>query len=171
MDGDYSLIIYGRGAWVLHMLRNLMLDFHTMKDDAFTAMMQDFYAQYRGRAASTADFERVVEHHTGLGMNWFFNEWVAGSAIPTYTLSWKAEPSQNGQYLLHIRVRQERVPESFVMPVPVRIDFADGTQAFVRVNVKGTATEGTLHLPAEPLRVELNPFESVLADVKTEGWH
>lgn len=169
--GDYSLIIYGKGAYVLHMLRNLMLDLHTMKDDAFTATMQDFYQQYRGRSASTADFQRVVEQHMGLGMGWFFKEWVDGSAIPTYTFSWHAEPGQNGQYLLHIRVRQEHVPDDFLMPVPVRIDFADSTQAFVRVNVKGTGAEGTLHLPAEPVRVELNPFESVLADVKTEGWH
>ena len=170
-DGDYSLIIYGKGAWVLHMLRNLMLDLHTMKDDAFTATMQDFYRQYRGRSASTADFQKVVEQHIGLGMDWFFKEWVDGSAIPTYTFSWHAEPSQNGQYLLHIRVRQEHVPDDFLMPVPLRIDFADSTQAFVRVNVKGTGAEGTLHLPGEPVRVELNPFESVLADVKTEGWH
>ncbi|HKC46342.1 MAG TPA: M1 family aminopeptidase, partial [Gemmatimonadales bacterium] len=169
--GDYSLIVYGKGAWVLHMLRNLMLDLHTMKDDAFTAMMQDFYQQYRGRTASTQDFQKVVEHHTGLGMDWFFNEWVNGSAIPTYTLSWHADSPQNGQHLLHIRVRQEHVPSDFIMPVPIRIDFADSSQAFVRVNVKGTATEGTLHLPAEPIAVELNPFESVLAEVKTEGWH
>jgi aminopeptidase N len=153
------------------MLRNLMLDLHTMKEDAFTAMMQDFYQQYRGKSASTADFQRVVEQHTGLGMDWFFNEWVNGSAIPTYTLSWHADPPQNGQHLLHIRVRQEHVPSGFIMPVPLRIDFADSSQAFVRVNVKGTATEGTLHLPADPVAVTLNPFESVLAEVKTEGWH
>ena len=169
--GDYSLIIYGKGAWVLHMLRNLMLDLHTMKDDAFTATMQDFYRQYRGRSASTADFQHVVEQHMGLGMDWFFKEWVEGSAIPTYTFAWQAEPAQNGQYLLHIRVRQEHVPEGFLMPVPIRIDFADSTQAYVRVNIKGTGTEGTLHLPAEPTQVQLNPFESVLAEVKTEAWH
>ena len=69
-----------------------------------------------------------------------------------------------------MRVRQEGVPKNFVMPVPLKIEFADGGQAFVRVNVTGSATEGTLSLPAEPTRLELNPLESVLADVKTEAW-
>jgi len=167
---DYSLVIYYKGAWVLHMLRNLMLDLHSMKEDVFTATMQDFYQQYRGRRASTQDFKRVVERHVGLPMSWFFNQWVDGTAIPTYILSWHAEPTQDGHYLLRVRVRQEDVPKDFTMPVPLKIEFADGGQALVRVNVTGSGTEGTLNLPAEPKELELNPLESVLADVKTEGW-
>ncbi|HYK83107.1 MAG TPA: M1 family aminopeptidase [Gemmatimonadales bacterium] len=170
VPADYSLVIYKKGAWVLQMLRNLMIDFRTMKEDAFTATMQDFYQQYRGRPASTDDFRRVVEHHIGIPMDWFFDEWVNGTAIPTYLLSWHAEPTQDGHYLLRLRVRQEDVPPTFVMRVPLRIAVADG-EVFVRVNVSGPMTEATLNLPAEPKQLELNPLESVLADVKTEGWH
>ncbi len=38
------------------------------------------------------------------------------------------------------------------------------------MNVRGPLTEATLALPAEPKELELNPLESVLAEVKTEGW-
>jgi hypothetical protein len=167
---DYSLIIYQKGAWVLHMLRNLMIDFRTMKESAFTAMMQDFYRQYRGRRASTADFQRVVENHIGIPMDWFFREWVEGTAIPTYTLSWRAEPLQSGHYPIHLRVRQEDVPPDFEMPVPVRIVLAGGAEAFIRLTVRGPVTEGTFNLPGDPKEVELNPLESVLAQVRTEPW-
>ncbi len=167
---DYSLIIYQKGAWVLHMLRNLMIDFRTMKEDAFTAMMQDFYRQYRGRRASTADFQRVVENHVGIPMDWFFREWVEGTAVPTYTLSWRAEPPQNGHYPIHLRVRQEDVPPDFEMPVPIRILLAGGAEAFIRLTVRGPVTEGTFNLPGDPKEVEINPLESVLAQVKTEAW-
>jgi hypothetical protein len=168
---DYSVVIYEKGAWVLQMLRNMMLNFRTMNEDAFTAMMQDFYAQYRGGHASTRDFRRVVERHTGIAMGWFFDEWVDGTAIPTYTLSWTTESQPDGHPLLHLRVRQEGVPPGFVMPVPLRIVFPDSSQAFVRVNVRGTSTEATLRLPAAPSSLELNPLGSVLAEVKTEAWH
>lgn len=167
---DYQVMIYRKGAWVLQMLRNLMLDFRTMKEDAFTAMMQDFYRQYRGRRASTRDFQRVVEHHLDLPMDWFFKEWVDGTAIPTYTLSWRAEPIPDKRYALHFRVRQEGVPTDFVMPVPLQIELADGGRAYLRVTVRGKMTEATVELPAEPKQLELNPLESVLAEVKTEGW-
>ena len=57
------------------------------------------------------------------------------------------------------------------MPVPVKIGFADETMyAYVRIKVTGPVTEAALDLPAEPTRVEFNPLESVLADVKEETW-
>jgi len=55
--------------------------------------------------------------------------------------------------------------------VPVKIGFADETMyAYVRIKVTGPVTEAALDLPAEPTRVEFNPLESVLADVKEEEW-
>ncbi|UCC83801.1 MAG: hypothetical protein JSW46_02385 [Gemmatimonadota bacterium] len=166
----YELIVYRKGAWVLHMLRNMMLDFHTMDEGPFKAMLQDFYQTYRGRRASTADFQQVVERHVGLPMGWFFEQWVHGTAIPTYILSWRAEPTPDGQYLLRLRVRQEGVPEEFVMPVPLTIEFPDGGWTVVRQYVRGSVSEAELVLPAEPTSVELNPLESVLAEVKNERW-
>ncbi len=171
---DSRLTTYYKGAWVLHMLRNLMLNLRTMQEDAFIATMRDFYGQYHGRRASTRDFQRVVERHLKTGMKWFFDEWVDGTAIPTYVLSWHAEPTQGGQaghYTLHVRVRQEDTPKDFTMPVPLKITFVDTTMhALVRLGVTGPLTEATLDLPAEPKRLELNPLESVLAEVKEEGW-
>jgi hypothetical protein len=56
------------------------------------------------------------------------------------------------------------------MYVPLLIKFDQG-EALVRVLVRGSTTEATIHLPARPKAMELNPLESVLADVKTEGWN
>jgi hypothetical protein len=169
---DYTLMTYHKGAWVLQMLRNLMLDLRSMKEDDFIAMMQDFYLEYRGRHATTRDFQKVVERHVGLSMSWFFNEWVDGTAIPRYVLSWRAEPAQGGHYKLQLRVRQEDVPRDFVMPVPLKIGFADtALHALVRLNLTGPLTEVALDLPAEPKRLELNPLQSVLAEVKEEDWN
>jgi peptidase M1-like protein len=167
---DYQTMVYDKGAWVLHMLRNLMLDLRTMKEDAFRETMQDFYRQYRGRRASTGDFQRVVEEHMGMSMEWFFDEWVRGTAVPTYILSWKSEPGDSGRHILHLRVRQEDAPASFIMSVPLEIVFADSSHAMVRVNVRGPSVEASLAVPSEPMRLELNPLESVLAEVRTESW-
>jgi len=167
---DYTVMIYQKGAWVLQMLRNLMLDLRTMKEDAFSAMMQDFYEEYRGKRATTRDFQRVVERHVGLPMDWFFDEWVNGTAIPTYIASWHADTTADHKYALHLRIRQEDVPDGFLMPVPVRVELAGGGRAMVRMTVRGTRTEVELHLPAQPTEVEFNPLQSVLAEVKTEAW-
>jgi hypothetical protein len=168
---DYRLMTYHKGAWVLHMLRNLMLNLRTMDEDAFISTMRDFYRRYRGRRAATRDFQKVVEQHLGVDMNWFFDEWVQRTAVPTYVFAWHAEPAQDGHYTLRLRVRQQDVPDGFTMPVPLKIVFTDTSMhALVRLGVTGPLTETTLDLPAEPKRLELNPFESVLAQVKEESW-
>jgi len=169
--GNYQLITYEKGAWVLHMLRNLLLDTHTMSEDRFIATMKDFYTTYRGKRATTYDFQKVVERHVGQPMDWFFNEWVYGTAVPTYTFSWTAEPDSSGQgFAARLRVRQSDVPDGFAMYVPVLIKFDQG-EAIIRMLVRGPTTDTKIRLPAEPKEMQLNPLESVLADVKTEEWH
>ncbi len=166
----YEAIVYRKGAWVLHMLRNLMLDFRSMNEDRFEAMLQDFYTTYRGRRASTQDFQRVVEDHIGRSMDWFFNQWVYGTTIPTYNFSWNTKPAPNGGVILGFRVRPEHVSQDFIMPVPLMIEFPDSSRVVVRINTRGTQVEGEIPLNAKPVRVEFNPLQSVLAEVKQEGW-
>jgi hypothetical protein len=168
----YQILVYQKGAWVLHMLRILMLDLKSMKEDQFTAMMQDFYSTYRGRRASTGDFQGVVEKHIGVRMDWFFKEWVYGTGIPTYRVAYKTEPTGAGQYRVKLRVTQEGVGDDFQMYVPVTVDLGQNRVARVRVKVSGPTSEIDLPLllPAEPKTVKFNDLEGVLCDVKMVGW-
>ncbi len=168
---DYQTVVYKKGAWVVHMLRILMLDLKTMGDYRFKAMMKDFYGKYEGRRASTEDFQRVVERHAGAEMGWFFDQWVHSTAVPTYRVAQRTEPAGNGRFRVRLRVRQDGVPDRFQMFVPVTVDMGKDRKARVRVKVKGPVTEIELPLmPAEPKSVKFNDLEGVLADVKTTGW-
>ncbi|MGD8320254.1 MAG: M1 family aminopeptidase, partial [Gemmatimonadota bacterium] len=168
---DYETIVYGKGAWVLHMLRMLVTDFDGGSEDTFEKIMHDFYSSHLGQAASTEQFIQTVEQDVGGDMKWFFNEWVYGSAIPTYTFSYKLEEQPNGEYKAFVRVRQEDVPDDFKMVVPILLDFGDEGTAVVRVLVEGPLTEAELPiLPMKPDDVEFNCYEAVLAETKTEGW-
>jgi hypothetical protein len=167
----YQILIYEKGAWVLHMLRILMLELKTANEDRFTGMMQDFYRTFRGRRASTEDFQRIVEKHAGMSMDWFFRQWVYGTGIPTYRVAHKADRVDGGQYRVTLRVVQANVPEDFQMYVPVTVDLGQNRQGRFRVNVRGTQSEIVLPLlPAEPKSVKFNELEGVLCDIKTVGW-
>jgi aminopeptidase N len=168
---DYQLTVYHKGAWVLHMLRALLTDPDTGNDDAFTQVMSTFYQRHAGGVASTGSFQQVVEEVVGGSMDWFFEQWVFGTSIPTYVFSHRYEDQPDGRVKAVVRVRQENVPEDFQMIVPVLVDFgADGT-ALVRVRVVGPVTETELPLlPREPDRIVFNPDEAVLAETRTERW-
>ncbi len=170
-ETGYQVLVYQKGAWVLHMLRILMLELRTVKEDRFTAMMQDFYRTYRSRRASTEDFQRIVERHIGMSMNWFFTQWVYGTEIPRYRVAYETDRADDGQYRVTLRVEQDNVPDDFQMYVPVTVDLDQNRQGRFRVNVRGPQSEIVLPLlPAEPKGVKFNDLEGVLCDVKMVGW-
>jgi aminopeptidase N len=166
----YQLLVYQKGAWVLHMLRTLLIDLKTMNEEHFTAVMRDFYTTYQGQYATTADFQRTVEKRVGQPMDWFFSQWVYGTAIPTYKYSHEVEPTADGKYRLKLTVVQEGVPTSFRMFVPVTVEFENGAKARMRVLVTGARSEPELPLlPAKPKSIKFNDLEGVLATVEQVG--
>ncbi len=168
---DYRLVVYEKGAWVLHMLRSMFLDLDTMKDGGFGDMMREFYSTYAERDATTADFQHVVEKYAGRDMTWFFHEWIYGTGVPLYRFSWRSTPLPGGQFKVTCRVDQENVPDDFQMFVPIRIDLGGDRFAKVRVFVKGRHSEFDLPaVPAEPKSIVFNDLESVLCEVKTVDW-
>ena len=168
--GDYSTIVYKKGAWVAHMLRGLMTDPGSNDDAAYMAMMQDFYSSHRGGLVSTDDLEAAAEKHLRSGMAWFFDQWVRGTAIPTYEFAHRTEPAADGGFEVHVRVVQRNVPESFLMIVPLAIELDDGSTQWFRIVVRDGVTEGVVPVSSEPKEVTLNAGMGVLAEVKNVKW-
>ena len=164
-EGDYSLIVYKKSAWVLHMLRNLMLDIDTLDDARFMAMMRDFYMTHRGRRASTEDFQRVVSEHVGEDMGWFFRQWVYGTAVPKVRFSHRTSAAGSGRRVT-CRIELANVPDGFRIDTPVLLRFKDNRYARVRVRAIAPVTEIDLPpVPEEPLKVTFNDLESVLGEI------
>ena len=156
---------------MFHMLRILLLDLNTMKQDRFVETMRDFYQSYRGKAATTDDFRGVVERHAGVPMDWFFDEWVKGTGIPTYHVAWTSQPAPDGKYAIRLRVTQEHVSPDFQMFVLVSADLGNNRFAHFRVKIRGGQTEyQSPLLPVQPKGLEFNALHGVLADVKMEQW-
>lgn len=167
----YQVTVYEKGAWVFHMLRMLMLDLSTTKEDQFTETLKDYYNTYKDKPGTTDGFKGVVEKHAGIPMDWFFDEWVKGTGIPTYHVAWKSEPAENGRFRIRLRVSQEHVPADFLMPVLVSADLGQNRTARFRVMVKGPHGEYVSPLlPAEAQSIKFNDYDSVLGDVKMEKW-
>jgi len=168
---DYNVVVYSKGAWVMHMLRNLMLDNGTGSEAAFDGFMKTLFTRFKGRTISTEAFQALLEEYVQTDMQWFFDEWVYGTDIPTYRFAYTLEDLPSGQVRMRVRVRQEDVPDDFKMIVPILLDFGSDGTAVVPVLVDGPEIEQELPLlPERPDNVEFNVLESVLAQVHTERW-
>ena len=130
---NYNALIYGKGSFVLHMLRMMMWDRRT-GDESFKATMRDFVKTYLNRPASTEDFKAVVEKHmTPLmdidhnhKMDWFFNEWVYGTELPRYEFSSSVSQDGDGS-TLNLKLAQSNVSPQFKMLVPIYMERQDGS--------------------------------------------
>jgi aminopeptidase N len=141
-------------------------------DAAFIAMMKDFVNTYRNGNASTEAFQRVVEKHIqpnmdldGNGrMDWFFREWIYGTALPKYKFEYNVTAEANGKWMLHASLTQSEVPDNFAMQVPVYLDFDGQLRRMGQVRVTGNSTVKDMKvlLPAKPKRVLINAFHDVL---------
>jgi len=63
-------IVYQKGAYVLHMLRE------QLGDDAFWAGIRRYTVAHAGRSVSNEDFRRSMEEGTGADLGTFFDKWV-----------------------------------------------------------------------------------------------
>jgi hypothetical protein len=126
-------LIYPKGAYILHMIRMMMWD-HKNGDQTFRDTMQDFVKTYAGKAATTEDFKAMVEKHMtpemdaegNHRMDWFFNEYVYGTALPSYQLDYSFGKDSSGDVEFGVKVTQSGVDEKFRMIVPIYLELADG---------------------------------------------
>ncbi len=168
---DYVLMDYTKGAWVLHMLRTLMLDLETMDDRRFEGLMREFYRTYAGSAASTEDFRLMAERHAGRPLDWFFDQWVYRTGVPRFEFATQTQRGADGKVRVRCRVRTSGVQGGFEMPVVIRLEFPRDQFAWVRRTITAPVTEFDLtSLPIEPSRIVFNDIQSVLAQVKDVKW-
>ena len=170
-SGDYNTYIYYKGAWVLHMLRNMLLNLQTMKEDEFLAALSEFYTTYRRKRATTDDFIRIAEKHAKVKLDWFFDQWVYGTDIPAYTYAWSKSKQADGTWKIRLRVKQSNVPATFRMYVPLKVVSTNDAVYRLRMLMSGETAEIDLPVfPDEPDELVFNDLSSVLCEVDEESF-
>jgi aminopeptidase N len=157
------------------MVRMMMWDRRT-GDQLFKETMQDFVRTYAGRAATTEDFKALVEKHMTLEMDlqgnrrmdWFFNEYVYGTALPSYQLQYTFNNDAGGDVVFGLKITQSNVDENFRMLVPIYLELADGRIVNLgRARITGNTTiEQKMPIKGlkdKPRHAMLNYYDDVLA--------
>lgn len=165
------LMIYPKGAFILHMLRMMMWN-PKEGDESFIAMMKDFVQTNFQKTVSTEDFKAAVERHVttdmDLGgnnkMDWFFNEYVYGTELPHYKINYEFG-SEQGKPVVNFTITQSEVSSSFAMRVPVYVEWSDGKISRLgHLSLYGNSTSDPIKVPLakKPKRLLLNAYEDVL---------
>ena len=165
---DYRILVYEKGAYVLHMLRMMLMDVKSEDDGPYARMMRRFADDHLHGIANTRAFEQTVTAAFGEPMDWFFDQWVYGVDVPTYRPDLEVVPTGSGDapFALRGSIAQENVPDGFRMPVPIRMTFNDRSPLIHRIWVDADRVEVDLPLPARPSDIEVNYLNAVLARIR-----
>jgi aminopeptidase N len=172
----YQMLIYSKGAYVLHMLEMQYLSTQD-QEMTFKNAMQQFVKEYSGKAATTEDWKASMERTMprwmdlrGNGkLDWFFDEYVYGTELPHYTISSDFTVGADGVTSVHLKLTQSNVSKSFVMRIPLYLQLKNGQVACIaNVVIHGSDTVdqtfalGKLPSPAKTMLLNYNA--DVLSD-------
>jgi hypothetical protein len=158
----WNSITYGKGSWILHMLRGLT------GDERFLAMLAELRHRYEWKTISTGQFQELAAeflppHSPDPKLETFFEQWVYGTGIPVLTLNYSVHGKAPAVKLTGT-VTQSDVDSEFSIAVPLEIESGSKSQVkWVRTSDAPVAFAATVN--QAPAKVSLDT-SSVLAVAK-----
>ena len=176
----YDVIAYGRGAWLFHMLREMLLDEQELghghsesagRDEIFLQVLRHVQEKFAGRGISTrellqefaADWPKPLWFENKPSLDWFWDGWIQGTSIPILELKGVKFSRQKEQVWVTGTIVQREAPQDLVTPVPLYAESA-GNQAVLlgRIFADGPETVFRLHVPAGTRKLLLDPRQTLL---------
>lgn len=166
----YERVVYSKGSWVIHMLREMLRQSGTKQPDArFIALLQKLVAKYAYRALSTDDLQHEVESvmtpgmdlENSRSMDWFFDEWVRGTGLPHYRVESTVHHDETG-YAVRGKLFQTGVPRSFLASVPLYATGTGGRSFLGNVVAAGPETSFHFRVSAPPHKILIDPQMTLL---------
>lgn len=146
-------IVYGKGSWILHMLRR------RIGDEAFFKVLGEFARRYRFQHATVSQFRELVAAAAPKDfVEPFFEHWVENTGIPSFTMQHQFKAGK-----LAITVTQSGVDEKTTFQVPVEVQaLARGKSQIHWITTGNDPTTLTLAMRTAPAKVALDPESSLL---------
>ena len=185
--GGYEAISYGRGTWLFHMLRNMMLDGSRggkthlsevsetrMADEPFSRALRRLRERYQGRPVTTREVLEVFEEDLPpslwfdgrKSLNWFYEGWVNGTALPRLELRNVKYSDKPGSTAISGTILQSDAPQNLVTAVPVYAALGNKSVLLGVVFADGEETSFHLSAPTGARKAVLDPYRTLLTRLK-----
>ena len=172
----YEIITYGRGTWLIHMLRSMLRDASRTRanpdgnDELFLSVLRNLVQRHLGEELTNAQFEKAFEEvlpkslwfEGRQSLDWFFDGWVNGTAFPQLELKNVKFSGAAAARGVSGTIRQNLSPSDLVTSVPVYGISRDKQVYLGRIFAQGESTQFSLKIPAGVTKVALDPYKTVL---------
>jgi hypothetical protein len=155
----WRIITYGKGSWIVHMLRR------RMGDERFFAFLGDLMKRYDHKKLSTEEFRAAAAAHLppkspDPTLENFFEQWVYNTGIPTLKMTWSLKGKAPALRVVGT-ISQSDVDEDYSILVPVEIQ-AHGRTITQWVQTGSDPATFTVPVGTGTAKVTLDPRRSIL---------
>jgi hypothetical protein len=177
----YEAISYGRGTWLFHMLRTMMRDAEPARqkqgfgendeNEPFMRALRRMREQYEGKSITTREMLKVFQeelprslwYEGRKSLDWFYDSWVNGTAIPRFEIRTLKFGDKNGKMVVSGVLLQQDAPKDLVTSVPLYA--ARGSNLVFLGRIFADGPETPFHLAVSPgtKRIVVDPNETLLA--------
>lgn len=181
----YLSISYGRGTWLLHMLRHMLRDAEerdgktdpkaakriSTGDEPFFRVLRKLRERYEGKSINNKIVQQIFEEEVPeslrfegrKSLDWFFDEWVNGTSIPKIDASGVKVTASAGGTTITGKLTQKDAPAELITSVPIYGVKANKDMVLLgRVFADGPESTFRLKAPAGVRKIEVDPYETVL---------
>ena len=174
----YDAIAYGRGTWLIHMLRCMLEDGARSSkgktkisgDDLFIQVLRTVLQRHRDTGINGDDLRRAFEEvwpeslrfEGRKSLDWFFDGWVNGTAIPALELGGVKFSKQNTEEFVSGVIRQKYAPDDLVTSVPIYGQAGEHYEYLGRVFAVGEETRFRVRMHGAGRKIVVDPFHTVL---------
>ncbi len=154
-----SHLVYGKGGWVLHMLRS------ELGPELYRRCIKTYLERRQFGTAQTSDLVDVIEELSGRSFDKFFDQWVFHGGIPELdaAYSWDAKTKLAR---ITLTQNQKTSEEVLLFRLPLTVRFKTKTSTTDRdIVLEDKSKDFYFPLAEEPLIVRLDPHLAVLAKI------
>lgn len=183
-SNGYTAVSYGRGTWLFHMLRCMMLDASRKgsnpgshnpgpltTDEPFIRTLRKIRERYQGESITTQELLRMFEddlppslwYEGRKSLDWFYQNWIDGTAIPRFELHSIKYTDNAGATTISGTILQKDAPDELITSLPLYTVRACKHVFLGRVFAEGPTTEFHVSAPPGTRKVVLDPYQVVLS--------
>lgn len=180
----YDVISYGRGTWLLHMLREMLRDAQTqnahrgvrssrLEDEPFVRSLRKLREHYAGKMMTTREFLQVFEeelppslrYEGHKSLDWFLDSWINGTAMPEFELTGVKYTEKDGLTSVSGTVLQKDAPDTLVTSIPLYASLPGKMPVLLgRIFADGPESTFRLSAPSGTHKLLLDPYQTVLSN-------
>lgn len=161
-NDQFSFRAYGKGAWVLHMLRS------QLGPDLYRKCISTYVSRHQFGNVETADLQKVIEELSGKSFDQFFDQYVYHAQQPRLNVLYEwLEREKLAKVTIEQRQEVNEDVLLFRFPVVMRFKGKFGTLDR-EITVQSKSENFFFPLPEAPEIVRFDPNLTVLAKVDFE---